>query len=182
MTEQLVEIGARLRTLREIMDYTPEALAQKLEMPVSDYLQHESGELDFSFSFLYNAAHILGVDVLDLMSGESPKLSRLSLVRNGQGFDITRRKAYNYKHLAYTFKDKKAEPFMVTVETSDQVPKLHSHEGQEFDYMISGSMKFYLGDYVATLNQGDSVYYDSSIPHAMKAEGGTASFLAFVMK
>jgi quercetin dioxygenase-like cupin family protein len=182
MTEQLMEIGARLKALREIMDYTPQLLAEKMEMQESEYLKYEKGEMDFSFSFLYTAANILGVDVLDLMSGESPKLARMTVVRDGQGYDISRRKAYNYKHLAYTFRDKKAEPFLVTVEPSEASPKLHDHDGQEFDYMLSGTMIFYLGDSITTLNAGDSVYYDSSIPHAMKAEGGAARFLAVVIK
>ena len=185
ITEQLIEIGARLAALREIMEFTPADMAMKMKMPEAEYLCYEKGEVDFSFSFLYNAANILGVDVLDLMSGESPKLSACCLVRDGEGFDIARRKAYGYKHLAYTFRGKKSEPFLVTVEPkpeSNETPVMHSHDGQEFDYMLEGSMTFYLGEKQMTLNAGDSVYYDSSIPHAMKVNEKTARFLAVVMK
>ncbi|MDR1541856.1 MAG: cupin domain-containing protein [Clostridiales bacterium] len=183
MTEQLKDIGSRLRALREIMEFTPSALAEKMGITEEEYTKYEEGEVDFSFSFLYTAANILGVDVLDLMSGESPKLSSFTIVRAGDGYDISRRKAYNYKHLAYTFRNKKAEPFLVSVEpNSEELVKLHSHEGQEFDYMLTGSMLFYLNDMVTTLNPGDSVYYDSSAPHAMKAAEGTARFLAVVIK
>jgi len=182
-TEQLVEIGARLAALREIMELSPADLASKMNMPEAAYLRYEKGEVDFSFSFLYNAANLLGVDVLDLMSGESPKLSVCCLVRKGEGYDIARRKAYEYKHLAYTFRNKKAEPFLVTVEPkSNGTPALHSHDGQEFDYMLEGSMTFLLGENRMTLNAGDSVYYDSSAPHAMIAGGQAARFLAVVMK
>jgi quercetin dioxygenase-like cupin family protein len=60
---------------------------------------------------------------------------------------------------------------------------LHSHEGQEFNYMVSGGMEFHIGDIVYELNEGDSVYFDSSIPHAMKAiKGQAAKFLAVVVK
>ena len=181
--EQLVEIGARLAALREIMELTPADMALRMKMPEEDYLRYEKGEVDFSFSFLYNAANLLGVDVLDLMSGESPKLSAYCLVRGGEGYDIARRKAYEYKHLAYTFRAKKAEPFLVTVEPKPgETPVQHSHDGQEFDYMLDGSMTFYLKDRRITLNAGDSVYYDSSIPHAMQSDEKTAKFLAVVMK
>ncbi|MDR3239479.1 MAG: XRE family transcriptional regulator [Clostridiales bacterium] len=173
----------RLAALREIMELSVQNMAEKMKIPEEEYLQYENGAVDFSFSFLYNAARILGVDVLDLMSGESPKLSVCTFVRAGQGYDITRRKAYNYKHLAYTFRNKKAEPFLVTVEPKpDEKPVMHAHEGQEFDYMLSGSMTFFLGETEAVLNAGDSVYYDASIPHAMRAEAGSAQFLAVVMK
>jgi quercetin dioxygenase-like cupin family protein len=173
----------RLSALREIMELTPANLAERMNMPKADYLRYEKGEVDFSFSFLYKAANLLGVDVVDLMSGESPKLSLYTLVRAGDGYEINRRAAYDYKHLAYTFRNKKAEPFLVTVEPKpDENPTLHAHDGQEFDYMLSGTMVFFLGGTEITLNPGDSVYYDSSIPHAMKAGAEAARFLAVVLK
>lgn len=182
MTEQLVEIGLRLSTLREIMDITCEEMAKKTGVAFDDYIAYEKGEKDFSFSFLYNAAHILGVDVLDIISGETPKLSTFCLVRSGDGYDINRRAAYDYKHLAFTFRNKKAEPFMVSVEPNDKTPVLNAHDGQEFIYMVSGSMSFYIGEMVNTLNQGDSIYFNSGIPHAMKAlHGKTAQFIAVVL-
>jgi len=184
MTEQLIEIGGRLRGLRSIMGISTEKMAEDLKLGIDEYLAFERGEHDFSFSFLFNAANILGVDIVDIISGETPKLTTCSLVRKGEGFDITRRKAYDYKHLAFTFKNKKAEPFIVTVEpNSDDEVDLHTHEGQEFNYMLSGSMEFHLNDMVYELNEGDSVYFDSSIPHAMKATGNhPAKFIAVVIK
>jgi len=169
--------------LRESTGYTPEKISESLEVPLSDYLLYEAGEKDFSFSFLYKVAGILGVDVLDIISGETPKLSTCCVVRAGGGYDINRRKAYDYKHLAFTFRNKKAEPFMVTVEPSDAIPERHAHEGQEFNYLVSGSMEFFIGDMVYELGEGDSVYFDSAVPHAMKTHGNTpAKFLAIVMK
>jgi transcriptional regulator with XRE-family HTH domain len=183
MTEQLKDMGARLSMLRESMGFTPEKIAETLELPLADYLQYEAGEKDFSFSFLYNVAGILGVDVLDIISGETPKLSTCCVVRAGGGYAIKRRKAYDYKHLAFTFRNKKMEPFLVTVEPSDAQPELHTHDGQEFNYMLEGSMDFFIGEMVYRLSEGDSVYFDSSVPHAMKAHGQRAAkFLAVVMK
>lgn len=184
MTEQLKDMGERLSMLRESMGFTPEKIAEIMEIPLSDYLLYEAGEKDFSFSFLYNVAGILGVDVLDIISGETPKLSTCCVVRAGGGYDINRRKAYDYKHLAFTFRNKKAEPFMVTVETNGKaIPERHSHDGQEFNYLVSGCLEFFIGEMVYTLCEGDSIYFDSAVPHAMKAHGDTpAKFLAIVMK
>jgi len=185
MTEQLKDIGRRIKELREIFELTLEELAQKCELTPEEMTSYEAGEKDFSFSLLYNVANMLNVDVLDLMSGESPKLSTACLVTRGGGYEVRRRKTYSYKHLAFTFRDKMAEPFMVTVEYSgdDEVPTLHEHDGQEFNYVVEGSMKFYLGDMVYTLEPGDSIYFNSGAPHAMKALTEPAtSFLAVVMK
>ncbi len=183
MTEQIKEIGLRLATLREICDMTSATMAERLGVPIETYIAYEKGERDFSFSFLYNCAEILGVDILDLMSGESPKLSTCALVRKGQGFDVSRNEAYNYKHLAFTFRNKKSEPFLVTVEPADELPPLNSHEGQEFNYVLEGRVLVQIGNITYELEEGDSVYFDSSVPHAERAlDGKRARFIAVVMK
>jgi quercetin dioxygenase-like cupin family protein len=183
MTDQLIEIGRRITALREVMDMSESDFAAACEISTDELAAYERGERDFSFSFLYNAAKMLGVDVMDLMSGESPKLSLACMVKKGEGYEIQRRKAYSYKHLAYTFQNKKAEPFLVTVEPKDETPVLHAHEGQEFNYMVSGAMDLFLGDMVYVLEEGDSIYFDSGVPHAMRArDNQTASFIAVVMK
>ena len=184
MTEQLKEIGGRLQALRNIMDIPAEKMAADLKLSLNDYIAYENGEQDFSFSFLFNAANILNVDILDIMSGETPKLTTCALVRNGEGYNIMRREAYTYKHLAFTFSKKRAEPFLVSVEPdqSNEVT-MHTHDGQEFNYMVSGKMEFHLDDMIYILSEGDSVYYDSSIPHAMKAANGQpAKFIAVVIR
>ena len=60
---------------------------------------------------------------------------------------------------------------------------LHTHDGQEFNYILSGKMKFYIGDDAYELSEGDSVYFDSNIPHAERAlDDKPLKFLAVVMK
>ena len=183
MTEQLKAIGQRLQAMREAVDLSVEEMAEKTGLPVEDYIKYEDGQMDFSFSFLYRAANILGIDVMDLMSGETPRLNMCTLIRKGEGISIERVKAYKYQHLAYTFRNKIAEPFMVTVayDPDGKMPHLNSHEGQEFDYMLEGKLEVSIGGRKYVLNEGDSIYYDSSYPHAMRAVDGDARFLAVVM-
>ena len=183
MNDQIKDIGMRLRMLREDMEISAEEMAKKLDVDVDTYNAYESGEMDFSFSFIYNAAEILGVDVLDLISGNAPTLSMCCMVKKGNGYSVKRQHDYDYKHLAYTFKNKKAEPFLVTITPDDNPPVLHGHDGQEFNYLLSGEMTFYIGDISYELEAGDSVYFNSGIPHAEKAKGDVpAQFIAVVMK
>ena len=182
MTEQLREIGLRLSALRNIAEMTPEMFCEKTGVTVRELAAYEKGEMDFSFSFLYNAARVLGVDVIDLISGDSPHLSDWCLVRKGEGYAIDRRAAYKYSHLAFTFRKKKAEPFMVTVEPRDEKPVQHAHDGQEFNLMISGRMRFFISDEEYILEPGDSIYFNASIAHAMQAlDNAPAQFLAVVI-
>lgn len=183
MNEQIKDIGLRLRCLREDMEITAEDMAAKLEVDLDSYLAYENGEMDFSFSLIYNAADILGVDVLDLISGSAPTLSMCCMVKKGKGYSVKRDEEYDYKHLAYTFRNKKAEPFLVTITPDGKPPVMHGHEGQEFNYVISGKMMLYIGDISYELSKGDSIYFDSSVPHAEVALGDKeAQFIAVVIK
>lgn len=183
MNEQLVDIGLRLRGLREICDISVDEMARKIGISVLEYNSYENGERDFSFSFLYTCAQIFGVDVLDLMSGDSPKLSVCNFVKKGSGYSVNRYNSYDYEHLAFTFRNKKAEPFRVKVAPGAGAPVLHSHEGQELNYVLSGRIRFYIDDISYEMEPGDSVYFDASHPHAERPLGDEeAEFLAIVIK
>lgn len=185
MSKHIETIAMRIRELREITGLTVQQVAEASGVPLKDYEEYETGTRDFSFSHLFNIASTLGVDISDLLTGESPKLKGYILTRNGKGLAFERRKAYHYQHLAYNFRDKKSEPFIVTVEydpaqTSGKTA--HAHDGQEFDYVLEGHMKIELGGNDVFLGPGDSIYYDSSLPHAMYALESDAKFIAVVMK
>ncbi len=183
MNDQIKDIGMRLAGLRDDMEISTAEMAEKLGVDQATYEAYESGEKDFSFSFMYNAAEILGVDVLDIISGDAPKLSMCCMVKKGKGYSVKRGHEYDYKHLAYTFRGKKGEPFLVTITPDGKPPVMHGHEGQEFNYVISGKMMLYIGDISYELSEGDSVYFDSSVPHAEVALGDKeAQFIAVVIK
>lgn len=183
MNDQIIDIGMRLKMLREDTEISAEAMAEKLGVDIDTYNAYENGEMDFSFSFIYNAAEILGVDVLDLISGNAPTLSMCCMVKKGKGYSVKREDEYDYKHLAYTFRNKKAEPFLVTITPDNKPPVMHGHDGQEFNYVLSGKMMLYIGDISYELSKGDSVYFDSSVPHAEVAMGDKeAQFIAVVIK
>ena len=183
MKEQLKEMGIRLAALRDIKGVSQEELAQKLNMSLSEYQAYENGDRDFSFSFMFNVATLFDVDVFNLLSGNSPTLNDCSVVRAGKEFFIKKEGAYDYKHLAYTFKNKKAEPFFVMSMPGEEDIELHRHAGQEFNFVLSGSMQFKIGNITYDLNKGDSVYFNSNIPHGIKVLGDKpVKFLAIVMK
>ena len=180
MNTQIKDIGMRLQSLREDFEISIEEMAEKLGEDIEIYKKYENGEMDFSFSFIYNAAEILGVDVLDLISGDQPTLSMCSMVKKGQGYSVKREHEYDYKHLAYTFRNKKAEPFLVTINPDKTAPVLHGHEGQEFNYVIEGTIKVVVGKREFTLNAGDSIYFNPEKPHGQRAVTETAKFLTII--
>ena len=108
------EVALRIRDLREILEISAEDAARATDVTVEQFLAYESGELDYSFTFIYKCAHLFGVDVTDILKGSSPKLSEYSVTKSGGGLPIVRRRGFSYNNLAPLFKNKIAEPFHVT--------------------------------------------------------------------
>lgn len=185
--ERLNEIAQRIKTMREIMELSPEEMAKEVGVSSQEYYSYEAGEKDFTFTFLYNCAQRFGIDIIELLTGETPRLSFYSIVRKGCGLAMERREGFSYEHLAYRFQDKIAETFLVTApykeEEQDKPIQLSRHEGQEFDYILKGQLKVQMEDHIEYLNAGDAIYYDSGHGHGMIATGGEECvFLAIVMK
>ncbi len=187
MDPRIPEIAERIRALREMCDLTTDEMAEATGVTVQEYEQLESGEQDFGFTFLYKCAERLGVDMIEIITGSNPHLTDFTMVKAGTGLPIKRRAGFTYYHLAATFRNKMAEPFLVQApfipEEQDREIHLSRHEGQEFDYIISGSLRFSHEGRTVDLGPGDALYYDSGKGHGMIAtspEGCT--FLAVVLK
>ncbi len=184
MSEQIMQIAQRIKGMREMLDLSIDETAKAVGMNPERYAEFEEGKHDFAFSFLFTLANKFGVEITDLLTGDTPKLHLYSLVRKGEGLKMERRKEYKYQHLAFYFKEKKAEPFLVTVEYDENIKEVHpnSHDGQEFNYVLKGKMAVTIEDKVLELSEGDALYYDAKHKHAMKALGGDCQFLAIIMK
>ena len=187
MDKKLTEIAARIKELREISEISVEKMCEETGVNKDEYELIETGKSDFSASFLVKVAEVLGVDVTDLLTGESPKLSTFTVAKKGDGLTIHRREGFEYKNLAYLFKNRICEPFIVTapyIEAEQNKPiPLSTHEGQECDYILEGSLKVQIKDKTVVLKEGDTIYYDSSNPHGMIAVNKKpCRFLAMVLK
>lgn len=185
MDEQIRQIGERVRGLRDALDLSIEQMAADCQLEVERYRQIESGESDIAVSTLQRIARRFDIPLDVLMFGEEPKMSAYFLTRNGTGISVERTKAYKYESLASGFRNRKADPFIVTVEPKPEDTPIcyNTHGGQEFNLVIEGRMQLSINGKDLILNPGDSLYFDSSLPHGMKAlDGKTVKFLAVVMQ
>jgi len=186
MDYTIKEAAGRLKGLRELEGYSVLEVSSRIGVDEAEYAAVENGEKDdFSVNFLYKCAEFFGVDIIEILTGDNPKLNKYSVVRKNAGLKIERRAGFDYRHLAYMFKNKETEPLFVTIpyvkELEDKPILLSSHAGQEFDYILKGTMKLIIGDSVEILEEGDSVYYDSGNPHGMIATGGEECQLLAVL-
>ena len=184
MNEQIKQIAERLAGLRDALEITPEEMAKVCNLTPEQYMKLESGTVDISVSVLHQISQAYGVELTTLMFGDEPKMSSYFVTRAGKGVSIERTKAYKYQSLASGFMNRTADPFIVTVEpkANDEPIHYNQHNGQEFNLVIEGRMLINIEGKEIILNQGDSIYFNSKLPHGMKAlDGKTVRFLAVIM-
>ena len=174
--QQLMEIAARIKEMRDIMGWSVAEMAVKTEVSEEDYMAYETANADIPFSFIHKCALAFDVEMTELLEGRSARLSGYTVTRKGMGQSTAKEDGIDIKNLAPKFKDKIAEPYWVRYEydASQQNKPIHltTHSGQEFDLIMSGSLKVQIGNKIEILNEGDSIYYNSSTPHGMIAIGG----------
>ncbi len=171
MQEKIKQVADRIRELRQIFNASIPELAMEFHVSVEDYQHYESGTVDIPVGILYQIAQRFDVELTTLLTGEEPRLRTYALTRGGQGVSVDRRKDYKYQSLAYNFIQKRAEPFLVTVEpgTGNAPEHFNSHPGQEFHYVLEGTLRVMLDKHELTLEPGDSLYFDSSVAHSLTA-------------
>lgn len=184
MSDNIKQISERLRGLREVLELSPQEVSSSCNIPLDEYIKMESGDSDISVGALQKIARKYDITLDVLMFGEEPKMHSYFLTREGTGISVERTKAYKYQSLASGFEKRMIDPFIVTVEPKpDDTPIFfNSHEGQEFNYVLEGKMLLQIDGKKLILNEGDSIYFDSSRPHGMKALNNTqVKFLAIIM-
>lgn len=184
MQEKIKEIAARVRELREICGISPEEMADLVGISTDVYNKYENAEEDFPASILFEIAQHLKVDMTVLLTGENPRMHVFTVTRKDKGVSVDRRKDYKYQNLAANFIHKKAEPFVVKVDPKPEnsQPSMNSHPGQEFDYVLEGTLKVIIHNNEIILEEGDSIFFDSNYAHGMQAVGGKpARFLAVIL-
>ena len=183
---RLQEMAGRIRELREIVGLSVEEMARRADVSVAEYQACEAGQVDLNFAFLYRCALALGVDVTDLISGVSPRLTSYAVTRRGAGQFIEQAHGMAYYNMAGLFRNRIADPLYVQCKYDREAEmrpiELTTHEGHECDIVISGCLRVQVGGHIELLHPGDVIYYDSAAPHGMMAaEGQDAEFYAIVL-
>ena len=183
---QLYEVAQRIHEMRDIFGYSTQKMAELTEIPESLYISYEAGMEDLPFTFMHKCALAFGVEITDLLEGHSAKLSNYTVTRRGNGLVTASEDGIMIQNMAPMFRQKLATPYWVTYEYSDELQHqpIHTvtHSGQEFDLVVSGTLRVQIGSHTEVLEEGDSIFYKSSTPHGMIAIGGKdCTFLAMIM-
>ena len=171
MDEQ--SIGQNIRCLREAKRLTLTHVAEAAELAKSTLSKIENGQISSPISTLMRIADAIGVRLADFFVEPSEQPPYV-LTRKGAGPVITQggsRFGYSYQSLAMNMPNKQAEPFLLTISPGDPIGEFR-HDGQEFIYMLTGRMRFTVGDEVLVLGPGDALYFDPTQVHKTEIVGG----------
>lgn len=165
------ELGERISGLRDACGYTQEELAKELNLELSVYQAYEENGKDIPISVIYEIANLCGVDFTEIMTGVRAKLDTYHVVKSGKGRAIDRYPGYSFEDLAFRYGGKIMQPLLVTLEPSDKPESLVKHPGQEFNYVLSGTVCVNFDGTELILETGDSVYFNPTYPHGQRCVG-----------
>jgi transcriptional regulator with XRE-family HTH domain len=173
-----LRIGQKIRTLREARKLTAAEAAEKAGLTPILLSQIESEAVTPPVATLLKIANALGVHIGDFFAHAAPQ-KRYEVVRKGEHQKVSRKPtpeksplSYSYEALSFRLANRHMEPLLVEfdVDIDEDVPPL-SHRGEEFMYVLDGEIEFHAEDEIVHLYQGDSLYFDSNIPHAFIGKG-----------
>lgn len=183
MSEEMKQIAARIRELREIFDLTEEEMAREVGATLENYREYEKTGENIPISVLYHLSQKFGVDMTEILTGKAARLDTYAICRRGKGKTIQRYPGYRFESLAHRFTHKVMEPLLVTLLPSDEQPALVTHKGQEFNLVLEGTIVVTYDNREHVLNEGDAIYFDPTHPHGQKAIGEKkARFLTVIVE
>ena len=181
------KLGTKIIQLRESRKLTAQELSDRTELSIDLIRQLESGELIPSLSPLIRIARALGVrlgtflddenDIGPVISraGDRPKVVRFSDKASPSHSDL------DFSALASGKTGRHMEPFLIDIyPSSAKEIHLSAHEGEEFIFVMNGEIEVLYGKGTYLVSEGDSIYYDSVVPHDLHAYGDDAKILAVV--
>jgi len=178
------KIGARIKRFREDRGLSLEEVGERSGLEVEFLKAVEEENVYPSLGPLLKIARVIGIRLgtfLDDQVSQDPLVVRrgerkeeLSMLK---GKD--RPVALKFHSLGRGKKDRHMEPFYIEIlPEPDEDKKLSSHEGEEFIVVLSGEVEVAYGNDVRVLNAGDSIYYNSVIPHYVSCRGERAEIYA----
>ena len=136
------------------------------------------------FSTMYKIAMFLGINSIQLLfpnGSGSYSNNKLTITRNNEStwFSTPNLPSIKYQTLALKKYGRNMDPFLIEIgfEKTDPV----THEGEEFLYVLEGEFKFTYGDKEYDFFKGDSMYFDSEIPHSLVSTGHTTAKILSVL-
>jgi transcriptional regulator with XRE-family HTH domain len=181
-------VGDKIRLFRESQSMTVEELAERSGLALEQVSRIENNIDLPSLAPLIKIAKVLGTRIgtfLDDQTEVGPVIYRKEEKSDSISFSnnaISSRKHMHYHSLSRSKSNRHMEPFIIDIEPTTEADfVMSSHEGEEFIMVMEGTLEISYGKESYLLEEGDSIYYDSIVPHHVHSyEGKAAKILAVV--
>jgi len=181
-----VNVGERVKAVREGRNLSLQDISQRTDLDISLLEQIESGSLAPPLGIVIKLAKALHLKMGYFISGEEDRA--YTIVRKSDRKVVSRYDSkkgeyygYGYESLAPHKKNRHMEPFLVSLDPAETEEERSTHDGQEFIYVLEGAMEVRLGEEIHILRPGDSIYYDSTVPHLVKCHGDERTKIVAVL-
>jgi len=181
-----VNVGERVKSVREGRNLSLQDISQRTDLDVALLEQIESGSLAPPLGIVIKLAKALNLKMGYFISGEEDRA--YTIVRKSDRKVVSRYDSkkgeyygYGYESLAPHKKNRHMEPFLVSLDPAETEEERSTHDGQEFIYVLEGAMEVRLGEEIHILEPGDSIYYDSTVPHLVKCHGDKRTKIVAVL-
>ena len=165
-------MGEKIRQLRLDNRLTLEEAADRSGCTPGFLSQVERNQAVPSISMLYSIAQALGVKVTHFF----PRVASGAKVVRAEERETFRFEGsfIVYSLLSTNFHDRKLESLLVQINPVDgalPADEFRSHPGEEFAYVLEGTLRLWIGDAIYDLNPGDSLHFKSTVKHRMENPG-----------
>lgn len=168
-------LGTRIKALREARSLTLQALSDRSGLAISTISKIERGLMAPTYDRFSGLAKGLGVDVAELFSDGTDSFAAGTVeIARAHDFAYLETENYTYEMMFPDVRGKSMVPMRGTLKPLQRMnfDRMVSHPGEEFLYILSGRVIVQLeGRDPVTLNQGDSMYFDSGSGHLYAADG-----------
>ena len=180
---EIKAVAARLRGLGDSLDVYVEDAAAVCGITIQEYETYETGEVDIPISVMFCMGKKYNMDINSFLTGEDTHQVSYFVTPKDKGVAVNRLADYHFESLAFGFAHRMADPFLVTINPGD-IPEVHltTHPGQEFNYVVEGTVRIFIAGQEIILKEGDSLYFDSSKPHGMQnADDKRCRFITIIL-
>jgi transcriptional regulator with XRE-family HTH domain len=177
-------LGEHIARLRAERRMTLDRLAQLTGFTKGYLSKIENNRKVPPIATLSRIAQALHTEIGSLFQGTRRSVAReVTVVRANERQPVQRGGSafgYDYVGLALQRTHKRMDPFIFTFPPRIDKHVFFEHRGEEFLFVLSGTVEFQVGDERFTLRKGDSIYFDASIPHRGRSAGPQAKALVVI--
>ncbi|GAA0068942.1 XRE family transcriptional regulator [Clostridium sardiniense] len=173
-----MEIGDKIRSLRIAKGLTQEELANRCELSKGFISQVENDLTSPSIATLVDILEILGTNLTEFFSenGEERITYKSDDMFETEDEDLK----YSLKWLVPSAQKNDMEPIMLTLEPDGRYIEEEPHEGEEFGFVLNGSVILHLGDKSYKVKKGESFYFKPKLNHYLSNPGKTVAKLIWI--